>query len=65
MRNKFIVVLLSCAILSMLAACLQPAVPNNTADQAAQLVEKGNMLSQQGSYDEAISEYTAAIELDP
>jgi tetratricopeptide (TPR) repeat protein len=65
MRNKFIVVLLSCAILSMLAACLQLPPQNNTADQAAQLVQNGDTFSQQGRYDEAISEYTAAIELAP
>jgi tetratricopeptide (TPR) repeat protein len=65
MRNKFIVVLLACVILSMLAACLRLPPQNNTADQAAQLVEKGNALSRQGNYDEAIGEYTAAIELAP
>jgi len=65
MRNKYLGILIACVILLLLAACLQPSTKNNTADQAAQLVQQGDALSKQGNYDEAIKEYTAAIELDP
>jgi tetratricopeptide (TPR) repeat protein len=65
MRNKYLGILIACVILLLLAACLQPSTKNNTADQAAQLVQKGDTLNKQGNYDEAIKEYTAAIELDP
>jgi tetratricopeptide (TPR) repeat protein len=64
MRNKPIGIIVACAIVSLLAACLQPPTPI-TGDQAVQLVQKGDEFTQQGHYDEAISEYTAAIELDP
>ena len=62
--NKFIGLLLACAVLLTCAACFQTTAPDNSADEAAQLVQKGDMLSQQGSYKEAIEEYTGAIELD-
>jgi len=65
MRNKYLGIFIACAILLLLAACLQPSTKNNTADQATQLVQQGDSLSQQGNYDEAINEYTAAITLDP
>jgi tetratricopeptide (TPR) repeat protein len=65
MRNKYLGILIACAILLLLAACIQPSMKNNTADQAAQLIQKGDTLSQQGNYDEAIKEYITAIELDP
>jgi tetratricopeptide (TPR) repeat protein len=65
MRNKHIGIFIACALLLALAACLQPPVKNNTADKAAQLVQQGDALIKQGNYDEAIEEYTAAIELDP
>jgi len=65
MKNKHLGILIACAILLLLSACLQPAAKNNTADQAAQLVQQGDTLSKQGNYDEAIKEYTAAIELNP
>jgi tetratricopeptide (TPR) repeat protein len=65
MKNKYLGILIACAILLLLSACLQPAAKNNTADQVAQLVQQGDGLSKQGNYDEAIKEYTAAIELDP
>jgi len=65
MRNKYLGILIACVILLLLAACLQPSIQNNTAKQAAQLVQNSDALSKQGKYDEAIKEYTAAIELDP
>lgn len=65
MKNKYLGILTACAVLSLLAACLVPAAKNNPADQAAQLVQNADALSKQGNYDEAIKEYTAAIELDP
>jgi len=65
MRNKYLGILIACAILLLLAACLQPSVKNSPAEQAAQLVQQGDALVKQGNYDEAIKEYTAAIELDP
>jgi len=64
MRNKSIGIIVACAIVSLLAACLQPQT-QITGDQAAQLVQKGDEFTQQERYDEAVSEYTAAIELDP
>jgi len=65
MTKKYLGILIACAILLLLAACLQPPAKNNPAEQAAQLVQTGDTLSKQGNYDEAINEYTAAIELDP
>jgi tetratricopeptide (TPR) repeat protein len=53
----------ACAIVSLLAACIQPSTPISV--DAAQLRQKGDEFARQGRYDEAISEYTAAIELDP
>lgn len=64
MKNKYTGTFIACAVLLVLTACLQPAATNNIADQAAQLIQKGDTLCQQGNYDEAITEYTAAIELD-
>ena len=65
MKNKYLGILIACALLLLLAACLQPSIKNKSAEQAAQLVQQGDGLSKQGNYDEAIKEYTAAIELDP
>jgi tetratricopeptide (TPR) repeat protein len=65
MRNKHLGIFVACAVILLLAACLQPAAKNNTADQAAQLVQQGDSLAGQGNYDDAINEYTSAIDLDP
>lgn len=65
MKNKYLGIFIAGAVLLLLTACLQPSTKNNPADQAAQLVQQGDDLSKQGKYDEAIKEFTAAIELDP
>jgi tetratricopeptide (TPR) repeat protein len=65
MKDKYFGILVACAILLLFGACLLPAAKNNPAEQAAQLVQNGDGLCKQGNYDEAINEYTAAIELDP
>ena len=65
MKNKYLGIFIAFAILLLVTTCLQLPTKNSTADQAAQLVQKGDTLGQQGNYDEAINEYTAAIELEP
>jgi tetratricopeptide (TPR) repeat protein len=64
-RNKQLGIIIACAILLLFSACLVPSAKSNPTDQAAALVQQGDSLTKQGNYDEAINEYTSAIELDP
>jgi tetratricopeptide (TPR) repeat protein len=65
MKNKHHGIFVAFAVILLLSACPQPPVKNTNANQAAQLVQQGDSLSNQSNYDEAIKDYTAAIEMDP
>jgi len=65
MKTKCLGIFVACAILLVLTACLEFQVQNNSVDPAVQLVEQGDLLSEQGNYEEAINKYTSAIELNP
>ncbi|MBC8477788.1 MAG: tetratricopeptide repeat protein, partial [Dehalococcoidia bacterium] len=64
MRNRISIMVLVGAIPLLLAACL-PLVPpvEPVVETAAEHIEQGNASYARGRYDEAISEYTRAIEL--
>lgn len=67
MRGKLSIILLACITLMPPSQCTE-GQPNNTpptAQQATKHVEQGDVYFAEGSYDEAINEYTTAIELDP
>jgi len=64
-KIKYLGIFITCAVLLIAPACLVPAAKSSPADQAAVMVQQGDSLSQQGKYDDAINEYTAAITLDP
>ncbi len=67
MISKLSIILLTCIILIPPSQCTenQPTNEFPATQQATKHVEHGDVYFDEGSYDEAINEYTAAIELDP
>ena len=63
MRPKFIFIVLLC--LSLLVISCATVAKEPVTDETARRINEGNSYSEQGVYDKAISEYSAAIELEP
>ena len=65
MKNKLNIVLLACIMLVPPAQCAEQPTKDPAIEQAAEHIQQGNVYYDQGQFDQAISKYTIAIELDP
>ena len=65
MKAKLCVILLACITLVPPSQCNGAQPGAQTVQQAVEYVTQGDLSFDQGMYNEALTEYTAAIELDP
>ncbi len=67
MKRRLGVIMLACITLVPPSQCaeVQPTSTDQPTQQAAKCIEQGHIYFTQGLYDEAVNEYTTAIELDP